>query len=107
MNRPNENILRKMKLQHAIIKDYVKLSEIIAALLYPLSIVAGMIITFLIIGEESPENLFKDSFLLIISIAAIALFVPIQYFFTHKMNRKAFGPHLESLKSMTQKLEQE
>jgi hypothetical protein len=107
MNQPNENILRKMKFQHAVIKDYVKLSEIIAAFLYPISIVAGMIITFLIIGEESPENLFKDSFLVIISIAGIVLFVPIQYLFTHKMNKKAFGSHLESLKKMTEKLEQE
>lgn len=106
LNQPNENILRQMKLQHAVIKDYVKFSEIIAALLYPLSIVAGMIITFLIIGEESPESLFSDPFLLIISIAAIVLFVPLQYFLTHKMNQKAFGPHLDSLKEMTEQLEQ-
>lgn len=107
MKQPNENILRKMKLQHAVIKDYVKLSEIIAAFLYPITIVAGMIITFLLIGEESPENLFKDPFLVIISIAAVVLFVPIQYFFTHKMNKRAFGSHLDSLKTMTEKLEQE
>ncbi|WKK77056.2 hypothetical protein QYS49_07460 [Marivirga salinae] len=107
LNQPNENILKKLKSQHAVIKDYVKFSEIIAALLYPLSIVAGMIITFLIMGEESPESLFLDPFLLIISMAAIVLFVPIQYFLTHKMNQKAFGPHLDSLKEMTEKLEQE
>lgn len=107
MNQPNENILRKMKLQYAVIKDYVNLSEIIAAFLYPITIVAGMIITFLIIGEESPENLFRDPFLIILSIAAIVVFLPIQYLFAHKMNKRTFGSHLESLKEMTEKLEQE
>jgi hypothetical protein len=106
-NQPNENILRKMKLQYALIKDYVKLSEIIATFLYPISIVSGMIITFLIIGEESPEKLFMNSFLIYLSISAIVVFVPIQYLFTHKMNKKAFGSHLEHLKEMTDKLEQE
>ena len=106
MNQPNENILRKMKLQYAVIKDYVKLSEIIAAFLYPIAIVAGMIIAFLIIGEESPENLFTDPFLVILSIASIVIFVPVQYLFTHIMNKRAFGSHLEHLKEMTEKLEQ-
>jgi hypothetical protein len=107
INQPNENILRKMKLQYALIKDYIKLSEIIATFLYPITIVAGMIITFLIIGEESPENMFKNSFLIYLSIAAIVVFVPIQYLFTHKMNKRAFGSHMKSLKEMTEKLEQE
>jgi hypothetical protein len=107
INQPSENILKKMKLQYSLIKDYVRLSEIIATFLYPLSIVAGMIITFLIIGEESPENLFKNSFLVYLSIAAIVVFVPLQYLFTHKMNKRAFWSHLESLKEMTDKLEQE
>jgi hypothetical protein len=107
LNQPNENILGKMKVQGALIKDYVKLSEILAAFLYPISIVAGMLITFLLIGEESPENLFKDSFLIYLSIAAIAVFVPLQYLFTRKMNKKAFGSHLEYLKEMTETLDNE
>lgn len=104
-NHPNENILQKIKLQNSLIQNYVKSSEIVAVFLYPLSILAGMIITFLIIGDESPANLFNDRHLIFLTIAAVLAFVPVQYFFTRKMNKKTFGSHLDHLNEMIENLE--
>ncbi len=106
-NQPNENILNKIKWQYTVIKRYVKTSETIAVFLYPLSILVGMIITISIIDDEAPANLFNDPYLVYLSIAAMVIFVPVQYFFTKKMNKKAFDSHLEHLKDMAEKLESE
>jgi len=106
-DQPNENILEKIKWQYQVIKKYVRTSETLAVFLYPLSILAGMVITVLIIEGKKPANLFNDPYFIYVSIAAIVLFVPIQYFFTKKINKKTFGSHLEHLKDMTEKLENE
>lgn len=104
-DQPNESILKKIKLQFSIITNYVKSSETIAVFLYPLSILAGMIITFSIMGED-PVHMFSDPYLVFLTIAAVLFFVPIQYLFTRKMNEKAFGSHLEHLKNMIDNLDE-
>lgn len=111
MNRigdhPIENILKNLKLQYHVIRKYVKSSETIAIFLYPFTILAGMLITFLIVGYSELEILFNDPSLVYLSIAAVLVFVPVQYFFTKKMNNKTFGSHLDHLKSMIEELESE
>lgn len=106
-NQPNENILKAMKWQYSAIKKYVKTSETVAVFLYPLSIMAGMILTFLLIEDGISSDLFKDPYFVYLFIAALLVFVPLQHLFTKKMNRKTFGSHLEYLKEMTDKLESE
>ena len=106
-DQPIENILKSIKLQYLVIRKYVKSSETIAIFLYPLTILAGMVITFLILGYSNPANLFNDPFLIYLLIAAVLFFVPVQYFFTRKMNNKTFGSHLEHLKGMIADLENE
>jgi len=106
-NQPNENILKKIKAQYLVINKYVRTSETIAVFLYPFSIWAGMILALSIIDDEAPANLFHDPFLVYLTIGAVLVFVPLQYFFTRTMNKKTFGSHLEHLKEMVEKLENE
>ncbi|MFK7952619.1 MAG: hypothetical protein AB8B73_07205 [Ekhidna sp.] len=89
------NLLDNMKMVRTRIKSVIKYEQLVGLAIYPISVVAGLLLG-MSIGKENPTLMDKTSDW-IVMVVSILVVVPISHWAAKAMNKKAFGKYLDKL----------
>lgn len=103
-NRP---MLEELRMHHSEIESWGKLQQKLGLFVYPFAIAGGYLSGGILgSGKTIEELLQRPVFLYTLPVTAIVL-IPLCYWLTKWMFRKAFGKHLQALGGLIQSLEQD
>ncbi len=97
------NLLENMVAVRDKIKSVIKYEQLIGLALYPISVVAGLLLG-MSVGKENPVIMDKTSDW-VVMVVSILIIVPISHWAAKAMNKKAFGKYLDKLENNIIELE--
>lgn len=97
------NILETLKEYQSRIRRVLKSEETGGLILYPVAVSAGFF--FSLLADKSFTELMEDRWIWVIWISLMVGFTPVGHWLAKRMNKIAFGKHLNHLQEMISEIE--
>ncbi len=102
---PPGNLLTELERHVKAVKQWTRLQERVALLIYPVSAAGGFMLGGML-GSGKPVRVFLDKPLMQLALLiTILILVPLCYYLARWMNRKAFGRYVDQLSEHIQSLQ--